>query len=233
MDLRSFTDWFLRGDYPATPVDVYAMVLGLLLAFLGGQLVAWVYILTHSGLSYSRSFVVSLLVLPIVVALVMFVLSNNLVTAFGLMAVFAIVRFRNILRDTLDTTYVLTGIVIGMACGTQKFTTAVIGTLLMAAILIYLWYISFGTRHRYDVILNLHWGRSAGEMAALQRLLERHGRNVHCASQRSNEGYSGTDLSYRLLLRDPDRIDDMLAELRYLEGVSRVTSMKAEEESEV
>jgi hypothetical protein len=233
MDLTRFTEWFLRGDYAAAPVDMYAMVLGLLLAFLGGQLVAWVYIMTHSGLSYSRSFVVSLLILPMVVALVMFVLSNNLVTAFGLMAVFAIVRFRNILRDTLDTTYVLTGIVIGMACGTQKFTTAVIGTLLMAAILIYLWWISFGTRHRYDVILNLHWGRSSGEMPALQRLLARHGRKVHCTSQRSNEGYGGTDLSYRLLLRDPDRIDDLLTELRNLEGVSRVTSMKAEEESEV
>jgi hypothetical protein len=233
MDLTMFTEWFLRGDYAAAPVDVYAMVLGLLLAFLGGQLVAWVYILTHSGLSYSRSFVVSLLILPMVVALVMFVLSNNLVTAFGLMAVFAIVRFRNILRDTLDTTYVLTAIVIGMACGTQKFTTAVIGTLLMAAILIYLWWISFGTRHRYDMILNLHWGRSSGEMPALQRLLDRHGRKVHCTSQRSNEGYGGTDLSYRLLLRDPDRIDELLTELRNLEGVSRVTSMKAEEESEV
>jgi uncharacterized protein DUF4956 len=233
MDLRGFTEWFLRGDSAAVPMDLRTMVLGLLLAFLGGQLISWVYILTHSGLSYSRSFVMSLLILPLVVALVMFVLSNNLVTAFGLMAVFAIVRFRNILRDTLDTTYVLTGIVVGMACGTQKFTTAVIGTLLMAAILLYLWYISFGTRHRYDMILNLHWGRSAAEIAALQRLLDRHGRKVNCTSQRSNEGYGGTDLSYRMLLRDPNRIDDLLAELRNLEGVSRVTSMKAEEESEM
>jgi len=43
------------------------------------------------------------------------VLVNNLVTAFGMMAVFAIVRFRNILRDTLDTTYILISLVIGMA----------------------------------------------------------------------------------------------------------------------
>src|SRR5262245_25294484 len=188
MDLRSFTDWFLRGDYAAAPVELKAIVLGLLLAFLGGQLIAWVYILTHSGLSYSRTFVMSLLVLPIIVAMVMFVLSNNLVTAFGLMAVFAIVRFRNILRDTLDTTYILTVIVIGMACGTQKFTTAVLGAVLMAGILVYLWYISFGSRHRYDVILNLHWARSAGDLPALQQLLDRHGRKVECASQRSNEG---------------------------------------------
>ena len=75
------------------------MLLGLLLAFLTGHVIAWVYILTHSGLSYSRSFVNSLIVMPVIVAMVMMVLSNNLVTAFGLMAVFAIVRFRNILRD--------------------------------------------------------------------------------------------------------------------------------------
>jgi hypothetical protein len=54
-----------------------------------------------------------------------------------------------------------------------------------------------------------------------------------CASQRSHEGYEGTDLSYRLLLRDPRRMEEMLTELRATTGVSRVTSMQAEDESEV
>ena len=121
------SDWLFRGDYALAPINVPTLILGLLLAMLSGQVIAWVYMLTHSGLSYSRSFVNSLVVMPILVALVMQVLNNNLVTAFGLMAVFAIVRFRNILRDTLDTTYVLSVIVLGMACGTQKFATAIIG----------------------------------------------------------------------------------------------------------
>src|SRR6185295_16716639 len=106
-------DWLFRGDFVSAPTNVPAMMLGLMLAFLGGHLIAWVYMMTHSGLSYSKSFVNSLLVIPTIVALVMMVLSNSLVTAFGLMAVFAIVRFRNILRDTLDTSYVLSVIVVG------------------------------------------------------------------------------------------------------------------------
>src|SRR5438034_3628905 len=100
-------DDFFRGDFAAVPTNVPAMVLGLLLAFAGGHVIGWVYMFTHTGLSYSRSFVNSLIVMPIVVAMLMTVLSNNLFTAFVLMAVFAIVRFCNILRDTLDTTYVL------------------------------------------------------------------------------------------------------------------------------
>src|SRR5437667_7739881 len=152
-------DCFLQGDFGSGPPNWPAMILGLLLAFAMGHIIAWVYMLTHSGLSYSRSFVNALVLMPTIVAIVMGVLSNNLITAFGMMAVFAIVRFRNILRDTLDTTYVLTVLVIGLACGSQKFTTAVIGCALMSIGMLYMWTTSFGSRHRYDVIVNLHWAR--------------------------------------------------------------------------
>jgi hypothetical protein len=227
------SDLFFQGDLGTAPTNVPALLLALLLSFLGGHVIAWVYMKTHSGLSYSRSFVISLIVIPIVVAMVMMVLSNNLVTAFGMMAVFAIVRFRNVLRDTLDTTYILSTIVIGMACGTQKFATAVMGCLLIVGIQFYLWYTSFGTRHRYDIIVNLHWARALSELSDLLRVLSRHSRRTLCASQRSNEGYQGTDLSYRLLLRDPARTEDLLTDLRTLPGVSRVTSLQAQDESEL
>jgi hypothetical protein len=227
------SDWILRGDYALVPVNLPALLLGLLLAFLCGQTLAWVYMVTHSGLSYSRSFVNSLVVMPILVSLVMQVLNNNLVTAFGLMAVFAIVRFRNILRDTLDTTFVLSVIVLGMACGTQKYTTALVGCTVVALVFLVLWYSAFGSRHRYDLLLNLHWARPMPELMELNGLLSRHSLKAHCASQRSNEGYEGTDLSYRLLLRNAERVEDLLRELRELNGVSRVTSLKAEDESEL
>ena len=224
---------FFRGDYASAPINVPVMLLGLLLAFLAGHLVAWVYMLTHSGLSYSRSFVGALIVMPVLVAAVMMVLANNLVTAFGMMAVFAIVRFRNILRDTLDTCYVLTSLVIGMACGTQRFPVAVVVSLLVASIMFYLWVTAFGSRHRYDVIVNLHWARPGADLPELRQVFARHSRRTHCASQRSSQGLVGTDLSYRLLLRDPNRSEELITELRETQGVSRVTSLQAEDESEV
>ena len=226
-------EWFLNADHGLAPPNWPALLLGLLVAFGAGQVIAWVYMLTHSGLSYSRSFVNALIIMPTIVSLVMTVLSNNLITAFGMMAVFAIVRFRNILRDTLDTTYILSVIVIGMACGTQKFASAIVGCALVSVVLIFLWYTSFGSRHRYDIIVNLHWARSMKEIEELRRILSRHSWKAHLASQRSHEGYEGTDLSYRLLLRDSNRVEDLLSELRQVTGVSRVTSMLAEDESEL
>ncbi|MDG1892827.1 MAG: DUF4956 domain-containing protein [Verrucomicrobiota bacterium] len=226
-------EWFLNADFSTAPTPLNLTLLGLVLAFLCGHLVAWVYMLTHSGLSYSRTFVQSLMIMPVIVALVMMVLSNNIVYAFGLMAVFAIVRFRNILRDTLDTTYILGVIVIGMACGTYKFLTATLGCLVIAAILLYVWLTGFGTRQRFDMILNLHWSRDMAQIAELDTLLGRYCLRSVCASQRSHQSQSGTDLSYRLLLRNPDRMKDLLDELKSLEGVLRVTGLKSEEESEL
>jgi hypothetical protein len=225
--------WILRGDFGTAPDDLSGMLLGLMLAFLCGHVVAWTYMACHSGLSYSRSFVNSLIVLCIIVSVVMMVMANNLLVAFGLMAVFAIVRFRNILRDTLDTTYILAAITVGMACGTRKFSTGILATVVFAAVMMYLHWSHFGARHRYDLILNLHWARPAQDLSDLQNLLDRHARQLLLASQRNSVGHEGTDVSYRLLLRDSNRVDDLVTELRSFPGVSRVSSMRADDESEI
>jgi len=180
-------DWFLRGDYGATPTNYAVLILALLLAFACGHTVAWTYM----------------------------------------------VRFRSILRDTLDTTYVLAVIVIGLACGTLKFTSAIIGCLATVALMFYFWATSFGTRHRYDLILNIQWLRPAAELGELRQLLSRHSRSTQFASQRMSEGQSGLDLSCRLLLRDPGRGQDLLEELRTMNGVARVSSVQAGDESEL
>jgi hypothetical protein len=226
-------NWILKADFGTAPDDLSGMLLGLMLAFLCGHVVGWVYMACHSGLSYSKSFVNALVVLCVIVALVMMVMANNLLIAFGLMAVFAIVRFRNVLRDTLDTTYILASITVGMAMGTRKFGTGILGCALFAVLMLYLYWSQFGSRHRFDLILNLHWARPLNELPELGMLLERHSRRMQIASQRSNQGYEGTDLSYRLLLRDAQRTDELVTELKALPGVSRITSLKAEEDSEL
>ncbi|MDX1639071.1 MAG: DUF4956 domain-containing protein [Balneolaceae bacterium] len=226
-------DLLVFGDTAPMPTELSTLLLGLLLAFLCGQIIAWFYMYTHTGVSYSRTFVSSLIVLPITVSLVMLVLDNNLITAFSLLVVFAIVRFRNILRDTLDTVFILAVIVIGMACGTQKFTTALFGTLISSLALVYIWFTNFGSRQRYDLILNLDWTRLLSEVDRLEAFPDRHAFRITLASQRSSDDENAAHLSYRLLLLDPEKVDKLLQEARGLAGVTGVSSLKAEDESEV
>jgi uncharacterized membrane protein YhiD involved in acid resistance len=208
-------------------------VLGLLLAFVLGQLAAWVYIYTHTGLSYSRSFVQSIVLLPVIVALGMMVIGDNIVIAFGLIGAFAIIRFRNILKDTRDTAFIFFALVIGMACGTGRYPLAVFGAILFCLVLLYLHWTYFGSRHTSDGFVRFHLDVGAGGgRASLQPILHRYCRATRLVSQRFHEGGRG-ELAYRLTMRDPARADQLVDELQHLEGVSHVTFVLHEEQAEI
>ena len=230
-------DWMtdvLDAFAMAAPLDVRSILMALLLAFVLGQVIAAVYMWTHSGLSYSRSFVQSLVVLPIVLAMAMAVLAmaNSLVIAFGLMGAVAIVRFRNILKDTRDTTFLLLALVIGLAAGTYAFEVAVIGTVAMCLVLVLLYYTEFGSRHRFDVILNFRLAEGTTPVDALAPVLRRHCRKTFLASHRASESSDAADYSYRVLLRDPGRASELVGELSGTAGVSHLSMFQRDDESE-
>lgn len=226
-------DSLLHGDHGAIPTNFTPLFLGVMLSFLCGQAIAWTYMITHRGLSYSRSFVVSLITLPVIVSLVMSLLTNNLITAFGLMAVFAVVRFRNVLRDTLDSAYLLGVIVLGMACGMQRFTTALLGLSTLAGILFYVRATSFGVRQDHDVVLSLRWLHAQSEIGPLEHTLHRHCLRFVRAHWKSTPSDGGLLLSYELLMRDPGRIDEMLEDVGAVPGTRDITGAPVPDETEI
>jgi hypothetical protein len=231
--MEGFFDALLHGDVQPTAGSPETALLMMLLAFCLGHVVGWVYMWTHTGLSYSRMFVNSLVVLPVIVAVLMMLMSGSVFVAIGLLAVFAIVRFRNVLKDTRDTAFVLWTIVMGMAVGTLRFSTALFGCGFVSLVFVYLRFTAFGTRLRFDVVLNL---RLAGDLVeGLQRLRQvfhRHTSRAELASER-NLTNSGLELSYRLLLRDPARSHELVAELRDTPGIEQPALYSHTEESEV
>src|SRR6056297_1310075 len=124
-----------QGDYGGAARGPETVAFVLLLAFLIGQFVGWIYMWTHHGLSYSRTFVASLVVIPVLVSLMLLLMAGSVVVAFGLMAVFAVVRFRNVLKDTRDTTFILWAITEGLGIGTLRYSTSLIAALGVALVL--------------------------------------------------------------------------------------------------
>jgi len=230
--MSEIAEMLFRGDLGSPMGRPETALLVLALAFCIGHVIGWVYIWTHMGLSYSQMFTASLLVMPVIVALVMILMAGNIIVAFGLFAVFAVVRFRNVLKDTRDTSFILWAIVEGMAVGTQRFSTAIMGCLAIALVFLYMRFVSFGGRHRYDVILSVQWTDGLDSIARLKSVLHRHSVRTQLASQRDLDD-NNLDLSYRLQLRDPSRSRELLSELRDTPGIARVSLYHREDESEV
>ena len=86
--------------------------------------------------------------MTMVVSLVMYVIGNSIITAFGLLGALALIRFRNVLKDTRDTVFVFIALVTGMAVGSQRYMTAIVGTIALLLATFYLTTTSFGTLGR-------------------------------------------------------------------------------------
>jgi len=217
------------------PVNLQTVALGLLLAFVLGNAIAWTYMRTHTGLSYARSFVQSLVLLPIILAMAMAVLTavNSLLIAFGLMGAVAIVRFRTIIKDTRDTAFLLLALVIGLATGTGAFEIAALGTAAICVVMFLMHYTAFGSRQHFDALLSFRLLGGAVALESLRPVLARHCRRAVLASQRVSETSGAADFSYRLLLRDPQRSAELAADLAQAEGVSHVSMIQRDEEAEI
>src|SRR5688572_32834212 len=130
-------DWlnyFMVNDFVGIQAGPETALLIILVAFCIGHIIAWTYMWTHTGLSYSQMFTSSLLVQPVIVAIVMLLMAGNILIALGVLSIFAMIRFRNVLKDTRDTTYILWSIVQGVAVGSQKFGIAIIAAVCISLV---------------------------------------------------------------------------------------------------
>jgi hypothetical protein len=218
-------------DLPPTLGGAEYVLLALLVAFCIGHIIAWTYMLTHTGLSYSQMFCASLLVLPVLVALTMMLLAGNILIALGLLSIFAMIRFRNVLKDTRDTTFILWSVVEGVSAGTQRLSLGVLGVIVIAGVYLYTRMTSFGSRHRYDVVVSVQWSGN-GSTALLKNVFRRHTVRAQLASQHDIDA-EHVDLSYRLLLRDPARARELISELQQMKEVERVALFHRSDEAEV
>ncbi|MDY6845862.1 MAG: DUF4956 domain-containing protein, partial [Chloroflexota bacterium] len=116
-----------------TVIDV---VLVFLLSFALSAFIGWIYKITHRGSSYTQSFVFTLVLNGMVVALVMMIVGSNIARAFSLVGALSIIRFRNAVKETRDVGFIFFTMAIGMAVGTQFYTLAVIGAVVISLLIV-------------------------------------------------------------------------------------------------
>ncbi|MHC4423261.1 MAG: DUF4956 domain-containing protein [Planctomycetota bacterium] len=214
-----------------TPENV---LLSLLLAFVLGQVIAWIYYFTHTGLSYSRSYVQSLVLVTVVVAMVMAVIGDNIIRAFGLMGALAIIRFRNVVKDTRDIVFIFCSLVVGMAAGSQRYAIAVVGTITISLIALYLYLTGFGTHEPHNGFLRFSLPGHIGPNHPVTGILKRFcGSFTLISAQDSGFGSTEVEYAYQLMIRSAARNELMLSELEKIKGLENVSLTMQEQLLEV
>lgn len=158
--------------FPLTMSDLLG---NLLTAIVCGLIIAFVYKLTHKE-NCSASFVNSLIILPIVTAVVILLIGNNVARAFGLVGAMSIIRFRTALRDTQDIIFIFFALAIGMAAGIGLDTMAVITTLVISTVIYFVVKLNPNAVITESYMLHIRYGAGAENETNLGTLL-----STYCA----------------------------------------------------
>src|SRR5699024_7893219 len=122
------------------PLVVLAMLISTILSLL----ITKVYQITFTGERYSQAFVQTIIMMSVIVSVVMNVISGNAGVAFGLFAIFSLIRFRSAVTYAKDIAYILFGLCFGMTCGLFKFDIAIILTVFGSIIFFLLYCFNYG-----------------------------------------------------------------------------------------
>ncbi len=90
----------------------------------------------YRGAVYSENFNLLNVLMCIITALIIAVISSNLVMSLGMVGALSIVRFRSAVKDPLDIGFLFWSIATGIAIGAGYFPFAIISVILIAAIYI-------------------------------------------------------------------------------------------------
>ena len=126
------------GDLALTTVLILLGALALMLP------VTWVYMSARRIPGHNQAIAQTLIILPLVVAGIVFIIQNSLALAFSLAGVMAAVRFRTTLRDTRDIVYIFLSIVVGFSAGVQALAVGAFISIVFNIVLLITWRYDYG-----------------------------------------------------------------------------------------
>ena len=150
-----------------TAISVGTLLTTLLLSFALGLFVLVIYRVTFGGVSFSKSFALSLVMLSMVTSLAILTV-RSVVLSLGMVGALSIVRFRTAIKDPMDTVFMFWSIVIGIITGAGYITVAILAALLLGALFLALNLLS-GKLHTNSYLVVMRY-TPEGESAVRSKL---------------------------------------------------------------
>ena len=207
----------------STSVSFETLLLRLVAAMVIGCTVMGIYRFSRPSGTDAGTFPATLVLLCVLIAMVTQVVGDNVARAFSLVGALSIVRFRTVVRDTLDTAFVIFAVAAGMAIGAGQPAVAVCGTLVVGAASILL---SHRSRSLIpmdrEAVMTVRMSWSSDLEAAVLQLLGKFASDVQAISASTARQGTAMDLTFRLKLLETTKPTELLAELNRVEGIHSV-----------
>jgi uncharacterized membrane protein YhiD involved in acid resistance len=210
LNVYGTTQWF----------GIEQILLALLMPFLLSSVLAAIYRWTFQGVSYSRSFIHTMVISSMVVSMVIMAIGDSFARGIGILGTLAIVRFRTPVRDTRDMTFLFTCLGIGIACGAAAFGMAIISTFVIGSAAMLLHWSPFASRRSHEALLRYVLPVHSDSDAKIKDILQTCCTAFSLIAMREVAQGDMTEYCYHIRLVDPSYQTDLLEGLSHISDLS-------------
>jgi len=215
------------------PLTAEEVVINLILAAALGMLVVGVYRFTNRHRATSLSFLLTMVILAMVVALVMMVIGNSIARAFSLVGALSIIRFRTVVKDNRDIAYVFFALAAGMSAGVGAYVLAIFGVGTILLILLLIDFIKFGQTPSGLYLLRFQHVASDVENSSFEQLFKETLSSWRRISIKTTRMGQFIEHTYLIRMKKGVNSETLLSKLGMIEGMDRVSLMNEDDEAEM
>lgn len=183
-------------------------------ALICGLIIALVYMI-HS--TYTKSFVISLVLLPALIGVIIMMVNGNLGTSVAVLGAFSLVRFRSVPGSSKEITSIVFAMAVGLATGMGYVTFAGLITVLVSVVLFLLSRTPFGeTRSARE--LRVLIPEDLDYTAVFEDIFAQYTRTHQLHKIKTTNLGSMFDLYYHITLKDPAQEKALIDAMRCRNG---------------
>ena len=129
------------------------IMLSLIVAFVIGLFIIYVYRKTYTGVVYSKSFSLCILLLSMITAMIIRTISSNISLSLGMVGALSIVRFRTAVKEPVDTGFMFWEITAGIMAGAGLYVPALVASLSIGVLYFISYLMGFKVQNRYLLVI--------------------------------------------------------------------------------
>ena len=150
----SFAD-VLKGNILAefSAISAGGMLTAVALSFVLSLFILLIYRITYTGVCQNSGFTGCIVMICMVTAVVIQVITSNVVLSLGMVGALSIVRFRTAVKEPADTAFLFWAIATGIMCGAGYITISILATAAVGLLFVALHAFGrMGSRNSYMVV---------------------------------------------------------------------------------
>jgi hypothetical protein len=222
-DVQDLSGTFSVGD----------ITIALSLSFLLSAMIGWVYRYTHRNVSYSQSYVQTLVILGMLIALIMLVVGSNIARAFALVGALSVVRFRNAIKETRDVGFIFLVMGVGMAAGTRFYTLAIVAAVAISLIIMVMFRFNWFAANVQRQVVKVQVPPDGNYTERIQDALIAHTSEFELVSIESIRGGALTEVMYTVRLKKGHEPGQLISALGERTGGQRVTVLTGYDQTDL